>query len=89
MRYSILFYKTLKKRWDTLNKIFSMSTRFSLQTIKPEYCNCFKKVRDFASSYAWVKCEREAAKITGHHGIMFGSEEKLVRLSLIRSLDNF
>lgn len=40
-------YGTLKKRWETLNKILSMSTRFSLQTIKPEYCNYFKKVRDF------------------------------------------
>lgn len=40
-------YETLKKRWETLNKIFSLSTRFSLQTIEPEYCNYFKKVRDF------------------------------------------
>ena len=40
-------YGTVKKRWETLNKIFSMSTRFSLQTIKPEYCNYFKKVREF------------------------------------------
>jgi len=40
-------YGTLKKRWEILNKIFSMSTRFSLETIKPEYCNYFKKVREF------------------------------------------
>ena len=40
-------YGTLKKRWEILNKILSMSTRFSLETIKPEYCNYFKKVRDF------------------------------------------
>ncbi|ESQ33397.1 hypothetical protein EUTSA_v10007588mg [Eutrema salsugineum] len=92
-------YKTLKKRWDTLNKIFSMSNRFSLQTIKPEYCNYFKKVRDFTPSYAWVKCERvedtncyeifRAAKITGRDGNVFGSEERFVRLSLIRSQDDF
>ncbi|ESQ33391.1 hypothetical protein EUTSA_v10010020mg [Eutrema salsugineum] len=92
-------YETLKKRWDTLNKIFSMSNRFSLQTTKPEYCNYFKKVRDFTPSYAWVKCERvedtncyeifRAAKITGRSGKVFGSEERFVRLSLIRSQDDF
>uniref|UniRef100_A0A1J3HF43 Tryptophan aminotransferase-related protein 4 n=1 Tax=Noccaea caerulescens TaxID=107243 RepID=A0A1J3HF43_NOCCA len=92
-------YETLKKRWEMLNKIFSMSTRFSLQTIKPEYCNYFKKVRDFTPSYAWVKCERREdpncyeilreAKITGRGGEMYGSEESFVRLSLIKSQDEF
>ncbi|CAA7045182.1 unnamed protein product [Microthlaspi erraticum] len=94
-------YETLKKRWETLNKIFSTSTRFSLQTIKPEYCNYFKKVKDFTPSYAWVKCERledtncyetfRAAKITGRDGKVFGSEpeERFVRLSLIRAQDDF
>ncbi|CAA0265364.1 unnamed protein product [Arabidopsis thaliana] len=92
-------YGAVKKRWETLNKIFSMSTRFSLQTIKPEYCNYFKKVREFTPSYAWVKCERpedkncyeifRAAKITGRSGNVFGSEERFVRLSLIRSQDDF
>ncbi|CAA7045198.1 unnamed protein product [Microthlaspi erraticum] len=92
-------YETLKKRWETLNKIFSMSTRFSLQIIKPEYCNYFKKVRDFSPSYAWVKCERQedtnsteifkAAKVKGRSGKVFGSEGRFVRLSLIRSQDDF
>ncbi|VVB11690.1 unnamed protein product [Arabis nemorensis] len=92
-------YQTLKKRWETLNQIMSMSTRFSFQTIEPEYCNYFKKVRDFTPSYAWVKCERledtncyevfRAAKITGREGKVFGSEERFVRLSLIRSQDEF
>ncbi|XP_020868495.1 tryptophan aminotransferase-related protein 3 isoform X2 [Arabidopsis lyrata subsp. lyrata] len=92
-------YGTLKKRWEILNKIFSMSTRFSLQTIKPQYCNYFKKVREFTPSYAWVKCERpedkncyeifRAVKITGRNGNVFGSEERFVRLSLIRSQDDF
>ncbi|KAG2304375.1 hypothetical protein Bca4012_063372 [Brassica carinata] len=78
-------YRTLKKRWETLNKIFSISTRFSLQTIQPEYCHYFKKVRDFTPSYAWVKCERlkdsncfeifREAKIIGREGKAFGSED--------------
>ncbi|XP_023645929.1 tryptophan aminotransferase-related protein 3 isoform X2 [Capsella rubella] len=92
-------YRTMKKRWEKLNKIMSMSTRFSLETIKPEYCNYFKKVRDFTPSYAWVKCERledtncyeifKAAKITGRGGEAFGSGRRFVRLSLIRSQDDF
>lgn len=50
-------------------------------------------------AYAWVKCERpedtdcyeifKAAKITGRNGEMFGSDERFVRLSLIRSQDDF
>ncbi|CAN6928695.1 unnamed protein product [Brassica oleracea] len=92
-------YETMKKRWEILNKIFSMSMRFSLETIEPEYCNYFKKRRDFTPSYAWVKCERledancyeifSAAKIKGREGKVFGSEERLVRLSLIRTQDDF
>lgn len=50
-------------------------------------------------AYAWVKCERpedtncyeifREAKITGRDGKVFGSEESFVRLSLIRSQDDF
>lgn len=50
-------------------------------------------------AYAWVKCERPGdancyeifreAKITGRDGKVFGSEESFVRLSLIRSQDDF
>lgn len=50
-------------------------------------------------AYAWVKCERledancyeifRAAKIKGREGKVFGSEERLVRLSLIRTQDDF
>lgn len=50
-------------------------------------------------AYAWVKCERledancyeifSAAKIKGREGKVFGSEERLVRLSLIRTQDDF
>ncbi|KAL1219690.1 Tryptophan aminotransferase-related protein 3 [Cardamine amara subsp. amara] len=92
-------YGTLKKRWEIVNKILSMSTRFSLETKKPEYCNYFKRVRDFTPSYAWVKCERledincyeifKAAKITGRNGQEFGTEERFVRLSLIKSQNDF
>ena len=51
------------------------------------------------TAYAWVKCEREedkdcyavlnAAKIIGRQGNLFGVEDRYVRLSLIRSQDDF
>jgi hypothetical protein len=51
------------------------------------------------TAYAWVKCEREedrdcysvleAGSITGREGGLFGAEDRYVRLSLIRSQDDF
>ncbi|OMO98704.1 EGF-like, alliinase [Corchorus olitorius] len=51
------------------------------------------------AAYAWVKCEREedtdcykvlqAAKITGRAGNAFSAEDRYVRLSLVRSQDDF
>lgn len=51
------------------------------------------------AAYAWVKCEREedtdcyevlqAANITGRRGSQFSAEDRYVRLSLIRSQDDF
>lgn len=49
-------HETLKKRWETLNKV---STRFSLQKIKPEYCNYFKKVRDFTPCKFLFSCKNK------------------------------
>ncbi|XP_030461562.1 tryptophan aminotransferase-related protein 4-like [Syzygium oleosum] len=92
-------YKTMTKRWDRLRKTLSMSTRFSLQKIPPENCTFFQKVRDPTPAYAWVKCEREedrncveilsAAKIIGRGGSVFHDDERYVRLSIIRSDDDF
>jgi hypothetical protein len=51
------------------------------------------------TAYAWLKCEREedrncysvleVAGITGREGGLFGAEHRYVRLSLIRSQDDF
>lgn len=51
------------------------------------------------AAYAWVKCEREedrncieilsAAKIIGRGGSVFHDDERYVRLSIIRSDDDF
>lgn len=51
------------------------------------------------TAYAWVKCEKEenmscyevmrSANITGREGSIFRAENRYVRLSLIRSEDDF
>ncbi|OMO98703.1 EGF-like, alliinase [Corchorus olitorius] len=92
-------YQTMKTRWERLSSIISLSKRFSVQKINPEYCTFYNNVREFSPAYAWVKCEREedkdcyavlqAAKITGRQGYRFGAEDRYVRLSLVRNQDDF
>ncbi|KAL4313247.1 hypothetical protein GQ457_01G010690 [Hibiscus cannabinus] len=92
-------YRTMKTRWETLAATLSTSSRLSLQNINPQYCSFYHEVREFSPAYAWLKCEREedkdcyavlkAANIIGRQGNLFGSEDNYVRLSLIRSQDDF
>ncbi|KAE8694729.1 Tryptophan aminotransferase-related protein 4 [Hibiscus syriacus] len=92
-------YRTMKMRWDRLVTTLSLSNRFSLQKFNPQYCIFYCKIRDFSPAYAWVKCEREedndchavlkAANIIGRQGNVFGSKDRYVRLSLVRSQDDF
>ncbi|KAF5725657.1 hypothetical protein HS088_TW23G00384 [Tripterygium wilfordii] len=92
-------YKTMSSRWETLSKTISMSKRFSLQEIRPENCTYFDRIREASPGYAWLKCERneekncyrvlKAGNITGRAGKVFGAEDRYVRLSLLRSQDDF
>ncbi|KAJ9146083.1 hypothetical protein P3X46_028394 [Hevea brasiliensis] len=92
-------HQTMRKLWERLNKIISMSKRFSLQKIAPQYCIFFKKVREASPAYAWVNCEKEedkdcyevfqAGNITSRKGHRFFAGDRYVRLSLIRSQDDF
>ncbi|KAK9017190.1 hypothetical protein V6N11_079672 [Hibiscus sabdariffa] len=92
-------YRTMKTRWERLAATLSLSNRLSLQKINPQYCSFYNVVREFSPAYAWLKCEREedkdcyavlkAANIIGRQGNLFGSEDHYVRLSLIRSQDDF
>ncbi|KAL1319592.1 hypothetical protein HN51_071841 [Arachis hypogaea] len=92
-------YSTMRDRWSRLKQIISKSKRFSLQKLSPQYCTFFKRVRDPSPAYAWLKCEREedkncyeilkAAGINGHEGSMYSADDRYVRLSLIRSQDDF
>ncbi|XP_022773445.1 tryptophan aminotransferase-related protein 4-like [Durio zibethinus] len=92
-------YQTMKTRWERLIETLSLSNRFSLQKIDPQYCTFYNKVREPSPAYAWLKCEREedkdcnavlmAANIIGRQGSRFGTEDCYVRLSLIRSQDDF
>lgn len=39
-------YKRMTDRWKKLNHIISMSKRFSLQEISPQYCNFLNRIRE-------------------------------------------
>ncbi|XWS24915.1 hypothetical protein CRYUN_Cryun27aG0025900 [Craigia yunnanensis] len=92
-------YQTMKTRWERLIRTLSLSNRFSLQKINPRYCTFYNKVRELSPAYAWLKCEREedkdcyavlkAANIIGRQGNVFGAEDRYVRLSLVKSQDDF
>lgn len=38
-------YQTMRKRWERLGQVISMSNRFSIQEIPPQFCTFFQKVR--------------------------------------------
>ncbi|GLT65407.1 hypothetical protein SLA2020_378430 [Shorea laevis] len=93
-------FQTMRDRWEQLRNTLFKSERFSLQKFdEPQYCTFFQKVRGTSPAYAWVKCEREedrdcysvmeAGNITGREGGQYGAEDRYVRLSLIRSQDDF
>ncbi|KAK6160800.1 hypothetical protein DH2020_004181 [Rehmannia glutinosa] len=92
-------YKKMSDRWKKLSQIVSLSKRFTLQEIPPQFCNFFEKVRGPSPAYAWLKCEREedtncnsvlrAANIIGRAGSIFNVEDRHVRLSLLKSDDDF
>ncbi|KAH9624883.1 hypothetical protein KSS87_020283 [Heliosperma pusillum] len=89
----------MKDRWEKLNAVFSKSSRFSLQIIPPQFCTFYQRVRQPSPAYAWLKCERQedgdcytvlkSAGIIGRKGRLFGAEDRYVRLSLLKSKDDF
>ncbi|XP_058188826.1 tryptophan aminotransferase-related protein 3-like isoform X1 [Rhododendron vialii] len=110
-------YQTMRKRWERLSRVISMSNRFSIQEIPPQFCTFFQKVRGPSpeipvrilhiskqlylqnAAYAWLKCEWEedkdcsavlrGANILSRNGSMFAARNRYVRLSLIRTDDDF
>ncbi|XP_039117198.1 tryptophan aminotransferase-related protein 3-like [Dioscorea cayenensis subsp. rotundata] len=92
-------YQTMRERWTKLNKVVSKSKRFSLQTIPSQYCNYFKTIRDPSPAYAWLKCERDEdqecdvvlknAGIICREGSLFEADDRYVRLSLVKTQDDF
>ncbi|XP_074264428.1 tryptophan aminotransferase-related protein 3-like [Silene latifolia] len=92
-------HQTMKDRWERLNAVFSKSTRFSLQVIPPQFCTYYQQVRQPSPAYAWLKCERKeeedcyavlkSAGIIGRKGCLFGAEDRYVRLSLLKTKDDF
>ncbi|XP_017439181.1 tryptophan aminotransferase-related protein 4 isoform X2 [Vigna angularis] len=92
-------YSTMRHRWIRLKEIIGKSKRFSLQKLSSQYCTFLKRDRDPSPAYAWLKCEREEDKncyevlkaggIDGYEGSMYSADNRYVRLSLIRSKDDF
>ncbi|GJR50958.1 retrovirus-related pol polyprotein from transposon TNT 1-94 [Tanacetum coccineum] len=92
-------YNKLRDRWERLTSVFLKSTRFSIQQRHPSHCNFFNETRLPSPAYVWVKFERveendcgavlEAGNIKGHSGSIFSSKDCYVRLSLIKSQDDF
>lgn len=92
-------YKRMRDRWNSFNEIMSVSKDFIPQEISPQYCTFFNKVRESSPAYAWLKCEREEhtnctevfrrANIIGREGSRFNAEDRFVRLSLLKSQDDF
>ncbi|KAF9599652.1 hypothetical protein IFM89_001598 [Coptis chinensis] len=91
--------KTMRNRWERISRSFSTSKRFSLQKLEPQYCNYFQNFTGPSPAYAWIKCERakdqdcnavlKTASIIGRGGSTFNAESRYVRLSLIKSQDDF
>ncbi|XP_027357438.1 tryptophan aminotransferase-related protein 4-like [Abrus precatorius] len=94
-------YNTMKNRWTRLGKILSQSKRFSIQDLKPQSCSFRQQLRTPSPAFAWLKCETsisegrscyellKAVNITGRAGSRFGVDNSYVRLSLVRSEDDF
>ncbi|CAL5384293.1 unnamed protein product [Camellia sinensis] len=93
-------YRAMSERWEKLRTTLSMLRgRFSIQEIPPQFCTFFQQVRGPSPAYAWLKCEREededcyavlrAANIIGREGTRFGVNNRHVRLSLLRSQNDF
>ncbi|KAH0772955.1 hypothetical protein KY290_010092 [Solanum tuberosum] len=89
----------LTDRWKKLSHIFSLTKRFSLQTIPTQYCTFFERTREPSPAYAWVKCKRKedkncqeifrVAKITGRTGRQFFAGDCYVRFSLLMDQHDF
>ncbi|RZC90108.1 hypothetical protein C5167_044735 [Papaver somniferum] len=93
-------HRTTRTRWESLNKVISASKRFSLQKLIPGYSTYFQNMTAPSPAYAWIKCEKEEDNncyqallrdggIIGRSGSFFSAENRYVRLSLIKSQDDF
>ncbi|KAI8013847.1 Tryptophan aminotransferase-related protein 4 [Camellia lanceoleosa] len=92
-------FTTMRKRWEILSKALSESNRFSIQKIEPQFCTFYQQLRGPSPAYAWLKCERDEEEdcyevlrengIIGRRGSVYGAERRYVRLSLIKTQDDF
>ncbi|KAL6845042.1 hypothetical protein ACP4OV_024537 [Aristida adscensionis] len=92
-------HAAMRSRWRRLSAVVSRSRRISLQKIPSAYCTYFNRIREPSPAYAWVKCEREEdedcnaallkAKIITRSSKQFEASSRYVRISLLKSDDDF
>ncbi|KAK4428358.1 Tryptophan aminotransferase-related protein 4 [Sesamum alatum] len=93
-------YRTMSGRWTKLKHVLSLSKRFKLQEIPLLFCNYSRTVKGASPAFAWLKCMKEEdsncyevlhheANILGRKGSSFNAENRYVRLSLVKSADDF
>ncbi|CAN0928334.1 Tryptophan aminotransferase-related protein 4 [Linum grandiflorum] len=94
-------HETMKKRWQRLRSVVETSKRFSLQEVSSQYCRFFGKEREASPAYAWLKCEGQEdigsscyevlkrGGLLGREGTKFSASDRYVRLSLIKTEDDF
>ncbi|MQL97567.1 hypothetical protein Taro_030262, partial [Colocasia esculenta] len=92
--------RVLQERWLRLNELVSASSgRFSLPRMPRQYCIYTKGTPDPSPAYGWLKCEMvedgdcyavlRSGGIVGREGPLFGAGPRYVRLSLLKSRDEF
>ncbi|KAK6145820.1 hypothetical protein DH2020_019689 [Rehmannia glutinosa] len=81
-------YKKMSDRWKKLSQIVSLSKRFTLQEIPPQFCNFFEKVRDHLQKRTQIAIQSSSRNIIGRAGSIFNVEDRHVRLT-IKSDDDF
>ncbi|TVU00761.1 hypothetical protein EJB05_02098, partial [Eragrostis curvula] len=86
-------------RWRRLRAVLARGGVLSVKKIPPQYCTYYKRVREPAPAFAWVKCEREEdtdcyeallkAGIVTQSGVDSEDSARYARVSLVKTQDDF
>ncbi|TVU16826.1 hypothetical protein EJB05_36981, partial [Eragrostis curvula] len=85
-------------RWRRLDAVLARGRGVvSVEKIPPQYCTYFKRVREPAPAFAWVKCEKHhdcyeallKAGIITQPGVESEDSSRYTRVSLVKTQDDF